>query len=653
MAKSGELSKTESGYKSGGSPYTAEGDSFIKAIINMQNNKTEEDELRWESRLRSQLAKGVSPKKLEEQAKLRQQKLQNINAISDGEQEAVPDAAAAQRVELPKSESGYKQDDFTYTVENDPFVKAIVNTQSSQDVKRTSAAVKYDLDTLNKRYDALRQEAEAWESQAALQKTPEAMSEWERRSKAKRREAETLLPKIDALQQEFDTLKGAEKKMMMEQGGYREADLKDIIINSLKRGYLSAEHGKESYKEMMGDKDTRKAEYEELLAGEDYKFVPMHWWEEGISGGASLLGQQLSQAADPYTLALMGGFGGMAAAAGQAGPQMLLPEEVVTVPAALASGFATGSAINNVRIEAGNSYNELLEHGVSENTARAIAGAVGGINGALESLQLDSLLKSFGILKSTGASRTALGLIAEELKRRGLDVANNVAQEVLQEGTTVAGTQLGTKMETGEWAYGAGEVADRLKDTAISSALAFSALNVPGTIRSVGSNLSAGGTAGNAGQGIAAGKEAAFEVLDTDTNLGYDAFVNKKTVDGPLDISRDEGTIDPQRTPLIQTTSGQEKPVSAKETIRTSYKLKRPKLSKQEWRQVQSALMQKYAGVDEDSIPEMGYVFAHNKFYWLRNYSLGDFEVEVRLDPATQQDIINDFLEGKQHENDE
>ena len=79
---------------------------------------------------------------------------------------------------------------------------------------------------------------------------------------------------------------------------------------------------------------------------------------------------------------------------------------------------------------------------------------------------------------------------------------------------------------------------------------------------------------------------------------------------------------------------------------------KRPRLSKQEWRQVQSAQMQKYAGVDEADIPESGYIFAHDKFYLIRNYGLGAFEVTARLDPATQQRIINAYLEGKGYGND-
>ena len=81
-------------------------------------------------------------------------------------------------------------------------------------------------------------------------------------------------------------------------------------------------------------------------------------------------------------------------------------------------------------------------------------------------------------------------------------------------------------------------------------------------------------------------------------------------------------------------------------------KIKRPKLSKVEWRQVQSARMKKYGTLGETEIPERGYVFAHDKFYVIHNYGPGDFEVIMRLNPVTQTKVINDILEGKLYGND-
>ena len=42
---------------------------------------------------------------------------------------------------------------------------------------------------------------------------------------------------------------------------------------------------------------------------------------------------------------------GAAAIGGQLGPQALLPEEIITVPAAFAGGLATASAIEGGKVE--------------------------------------------------------------------------------------------------------------------------------------------------------------------------------------------------------------------------------------------------------------------------------------------------------------
>ena len=46
-----------------------------------------------------------------------------------------------------------------------------------------------------------------------------------------------------------------------------------------------------------------------------------------------------------------------------------------------------------MEIEGGRAYLEMLNNGVSEETARAIATGVGGINALLETAQLDELWK--------------------------------------------------------------------------------------------------------------------------------------------------------------------------------------------------------------------------------------------------------------------
>ena len=283
----------------------------------------------------------------------------------------------------------------------------------------------------------------------------------------------------------------------------RNATFKDVTWNALKQGYYNSLYGKESYREMMGDENEKQV-YEDILAGEDYQFAPGNWFEEAVSGAANLLGQQVSQWTDKRSLGMAGAAGTAAAVAGQLGPQVLVPEEIITVPGAMLAGLQAGSAASNFEIEAGLAYNEMLEKGISKETAKKIALAVGGVNAGLELVQMDELAKSFKILKNNPATEAAADSLGKRLVDMGLDVAKDVGketlQEVAQEGATITGTQVASKMDTGEWAYDTSEVLGRLGDTAKSSALSFGIMNVPhatvGTYNAVranqiGSNYSA------------------------------------------------------------------------------------------------------------------------------------------------------------------
>ena len=71
-------------------------------------------------------------------------------------------------------------------------------------------------------------------------------------------------------------------------------------------------------------------------------------------------------------------------------------------------------------------------------------------------------------------------------------------QEDLQEPVTIAGTQLGSKIDTGEWAYNLAEVLQRLWDTTKESVLTFGLTNTLST----GHNI----TAQNHNRLVAAGE---------------------------------------------------------------------------------------------------------------------------------------------------
>ena len=258
----------------------------------------------------------------------------------------------------------------------------------------------------------------------------------------------------------------------------RDPTLRDLTINSYKYGYNNAALGQEAWKAMYGQ-ENEMDKYAEELRSDDYNFKTDSWWKNAVSGAAQQLGQWGRQMNDPDTLTLATGMGGAALLAGWAGPQALVPEEIVTVPGAFVAGMTAGNAKTNMEIEGGLAYLEMLENGVSEETARAIATGVGVVNAGLEALQLDELVKAYRVLDKIGADNTLLKIVFKELTRRGVDVATESAQENAQELVTIGGVQLGSRLDTGKWAYTADEVGERLWDTTKNSLLTFALTNAP------------------------------------------------------------------------------------------------------------------------------------------------------------------------------
>ena len=278
--------------------------------------------------------------------------------------------------------------------------------------------------------------------------------------------------------------KGAAIKRIEDAESPRRANIWDLTKNSAKRGYYNSKLGEESYYAMNGQANEKEV-YQKILAGDEYNFETGNWLEKAVSGAFELGGQIFKQSTDPTTVALATGAGGAAAIAGQIGPQVLLPEEIVTVPTAFFAGLASGNAAAAMKIEGGHAYNELIEAGVSHDLAQKVAVGIGAVNGSLEALQVDELLDAYRATVGKGASKTLIKRIADELLDRGIDVAKETGQEVLQEGVTIGGVQLASKAETGEWAYSGDEVKDRLKDTTVSSLLSFGMLNVPAASKNI------------------------------------------------------------------------------------------------------------------------------------------------------------------------
>lgn len=259
----------------------------------------------------------------------------------------------------------------------------------------------------------------------------------------------------------------------------RKASFKDLTVNSYMRGRKNSEYGKELYKEMWGNPNNAE-DYRQQLAGDEYNFETSNLLEKGISGAAQFLGQQSYNLTDPRTIGTMGTAVAGAAIAGNAGPQALFPEEALSLPTAAMIGYTAGSSANMFEIESGLAYEEMINCGIPPETARNVAIGVGGVNAALEAVQLDDLWKSCKILGANENTASAAKRLVRYLLTRTEHIAKETSQEVLQEANTIAATQGASMIENGEWAYSADEVTDRLTGVAEDSLATFAVIGGTG-----------------------------------------------------------------------------------------------------------------------------------------------------------------------------
>lgn len=237
--------------------------------------------------------------------------------------------------------------------------------------------------------------------------------------------------------------------------------------------------------------------------------------EKAIRAAAEMLPTQLGALKSGIKRGLVMGTGaaGITAVAGQAGPQVLAPEEIITVPSAFSGMYAVGAisgAVEDIgKVEAGLAYDELLDlkddkgQGIDPTIAKAAAGSVGVINGLIELAQIKLLLKTIpggeallrgAIRKTVKKAVTSGTLKGVALKYSGKYagfIAAETAQEIAQESTNILAGRLATEFSnelkgTDIPQATKDEIVKRLTDTAKQSALAFTVMGLPGTTVSAG-----------------------------------------------------------------------------------------------------------------------------------------------------------------------
>lgn len=348
----------------------------------------------------------------------------------------------------------------------DPLALQLLETPAERLNFQSSAEAKMAIDVL----ESERSKLTATEKSYGLIKDPDM---------GKFASSIELKGKIDEIKPIVKQLEEAEKQALIDSGEYRDGSFfGDAIGNSFNRSYYNAELGSAYTDRNESAIDT----YENELASDKYKFFPSNWLEKGVSFVAEQAGLYASMLSDPMTQATALGSAGTAFVLGQAGPQAVIPEEIISVPGAYALGAKAGITAQMYKIEAGLAYKELLDAGVTPETASWIAAGAGVINAGIELAQVEELAKSAKILTSNPGTKNIGSNLAKSLYKYGVNVFIDTAEEVAQEYTTIQGVQLGSKIDTGEVKYSDREVNERIGETAKSSALGFGFMSGTGSV---------------------------------------------------------------------------------------------------------------------------------------------------------------------------
>lgn len=285
------------------------------------------------------------------------------------------------------------------------------------------------------------------------------------------------------------------------------------------------------------------------------------WFGNALTGGARQLPMLFTGMLEGAKTGLPASMGAATAAAvaGQMGPQVALPEEIATVPAAALTGYYIGQTAGSARFgfqqESGHAYLEFrkfkdeLGRPLDDGVARIAAIAAGAINAPIEAFQMNTILRSIpgadrlageatrSAVRQALASPTVRGALKGLALNYGKVLTTETMTEVAQRAVTILSGELG-KVASGQdiKPKTAGEIAADLGDEAVSSAQAFTFLSLPGPAMRAGRDTMRAREA--------AKNEAFFTALGEGVNQSktfkrlpekVQEFVARATKDGPIE----------------------------------------------------------------------------------------------------------------------
>lgn len=203
----------------------------------------------------------------------------------------------------------------------------------------------------------------------------------------------------------------------------------DFLDNPTEENRLKAESIAETLKAYT-------ANNAESLEGDEWH----NWISKSAAGYIPQLKNQLGAGLKGAAVGAGTAAGG-ALAIGQLGPQVGLPEEVVTVPGAALFGGRAGYVANvgrdSYKLMRGMAYKRLIDEGFDEETARAAANDEGFVNALIESggAVIDVLTLGTGV--GTAAKKT----LTTALSKSSNKVLREVGEKALKESVKTVGEQ--------------------------------------------------------------------------------------------------------------------------------------------------------------------------------------------------------------------
>lgn len=135
--------------------------------------------------------------------------------------------------------------------------------------------------------------------------------------------------------------------------------------------------------------------------------------------------------------------GGLSAAvAGQLGPQVLAPEEILTVPAAMGVGFKVGSTHAWYKQGAGQMMKAMRDQGLDNTSSKVIASIAALPYALIEQSQIGMLVPGVREGANKAIKKTMSRVLAKAVVKYGTTFGAEVAEEVMQEGVAIIAEDL-------------------------------------------------------------------------------------------------------------------------------------------------------------------------------------------------------------------